>query len=332
MPNGQNRPSSPFVSMTPASRVDRKGAPIGLVLVLFTALISGVSVFVNSFAVQGTNSDAFITIRNLLVAGMLVPLAFLVRPADRAPLRRKDCIRLAAIGLVGGAIPFVLFFRGLSMAEAAGATASFVYRTLFLMAAVLGIVVLREKVSPRLALGGVALLAGNALLLSLTSPIWTDGTALVLAATLLWAVEYTMSKRALRDLPSATVALGRMGFGAVFLFAYLAASGQLGAVAGFSGAHVQWILISAVFLLAFVSTWYAGLKHVDLSTATAVLVLAFPVTWALKVLAAKEALGLVEAAGAAVVVFGVCLAVGLAAMRETAARVVRVLLREGPRA
>src|SRR3990170_162955 len=315
MPNGQNRPSSPFVSMTPASRVDRKGATIGLVLVLFTALISGVSVFVNSFAVQGTNSDAFITIRNLLVAGMLVPLAFLVRPADRTPLRRKDWIRLAAIGLVGGAIPFILFFRGLAMAGAA----------------VLGIVVLREKVSPRLALGGVALLAGNALLLSLTSPIWTDGTALVLAATLLWAVEYTMSKRALRDLLSATVALGRMGFGAVFLFAYLAASGQLGAVAGFSGAHVQWILISAVFLLAFVSTWYAGLKHVDLSTATAVLVLAFPVTWALKVLAAKEALGLVEAAGAAVVVFGVCLAVGLAAMRDTAAHVLRVLLREDSR-
>jgi drug/metabolite transporter (DMT)-like permease len=304
-----------------------------LVLVVFTALISGVSVFVNSFAVQGTNSDAFITVRNLLVAGMLVPLAFFVRPANRTPLLRKDWVRLAAIGLVGGAIPFVLFFRGLSMAGAAGAdTASFLYRTLFLMAAVLGIVVLREKVSARLALGGVALLAGNALLLSLTSPIWTDGTALVLAATLLWAVEYTMSKHALRDLPSRTVALGRMGFGGVFLFAYLAASGQLGAVAAFSGAHVQWILISGVLLLAFVSTWYAGLKHVDLSTATAVLVLAFPVTWALKILAAKEAFGLAEAAGAAVVVFGVCLAVGLAAMRDTAERVVRVLLREAPRA
>ena len=268
---------------------------MGLVLVLFTALISGVSVFVNSFAVQGTNSDAFLTVRNLLVAGMLVPLAFFVRPANRAPLRRKDWIRLAAIGLVGGAIPFVLFFRGLSMAGAAGAdTTSFLYRTLFLMAAVLGVVVLREKVSARLALGGVALLAGNALLLSVTSPIWTDGTALVLAATLLWAVEYTMSKHALRDLPSATVALGRMGFGGVFLFAYLAASGQLGAVAALSGAHVQWILISAVFLLAFVSTWYAGLKHVDLSTATAVLVLAFPITWALKVLAAMNERAMME--------------------------------------
>src|SRR3989304_3066463 len=152
MPNGQNRPSSPFVSMTPASPVDRKGAPTGLVLVLFTALISGVSVFVNSFAVQGTNSDAFITVRNLLVAGMLVPLAFLVRPADRTPLRRKDWIRLAAIGLVGGAIPFILFFRGLAMAGAAGGdTASFLYRTLFLMAAVLGLVVLREQGSGALA-------------------------------------------------------------------------------------------------------------------------------------------------------------------------------------
>ena len=305
---------------------------MGLLLVLFTALISGVSVFVNSFAVQGTNSDAFLTVRNLLVAAMLVPLALLVRPAGGALLRRKDWLRLAAIGLVGGAVPFVLFFRGLAMAGTAGAdTATFAYRTLFLMAAVLGVVVLREKVSARLAIGGVALLAGNALLLSLTSPIWTDGTALVLAATLLWAVEYTMSKRALRDLAPTTVALGRMGFGGVFLFAFLAATGQLGGIAALSGAHLPWVAISAAFLLAFVATWYAGLKHVDLSTATAVLVLAFPVTWTLQVLTAKAAFGVVEAAGAAVVVFGACLAVGVAAMKDTAGTVVRVLLREGTR-
>ena len=299
----------------------------GLLLVFFTAAISGVSTFVNAYAIQGTNPDAFITARNVLVAAMLLPLAVVLAPSSRSKLARRDWVRLAVIGLVGGAIPFLLFFRGVQIATAAGgaATASFGYRTLFLMATVMAVVVLRERVSRRILLASVALLGGNALLLSLTAPVWTDGTALVLAATALWAAEYTMSKRALRDLPSGTVALGRMGFGALFLVAYVAASGQLGAFGGLAGAPLPWIVVSAVLLLAFVSTWYAGLKHVDLSVATSVLVLAFPITWLLSVLAGTVAFGPAQAVGAIVIALGICLAVGLASIRASLDRGLRVL-------
>ena len=241
----------------------------GLLLVFFTAAISGVSTFVNAYAIQGTNPDAFITARNVLVAAMLLPLA---------------------------------------------------------------VVVLRERVSRRILVATIALLGGNALLLSLTAPVWTDGTALVLAATALWAAEYTMSKRALRDLPSGTVALGRMGFGAVFLVAYLAASNQLGAMGGLGGASLPWILVSAVLLLAFVSTWYAGLKHVDLSVATSVLVLAFPITWALQMVVVPAKFDLVAAVGAVVVVLGVLLAVGLTTVRDSIGAAIDRIVRAARRA
>ncbi len=290
----------------------------GLLLVLLTALISGVSTFVNFYAVQGTNSDAFIAARNGIVAVLLVPLAVLAGGRLRSRLSGTDWLRLAAIGLVGGAIPFLLFFRGLQMAGAGGAaTASFGYRTLFLMASVLGVVVLKERFSARVALAAGVLLAGNLLLLSLTAPVWTDGTAFVLLATALWAGEYTLSKRALRDLPSGTVALGRMGFGGAFLFAYLGLTGQLTALGGFSVSQWTWMLLSAALLLAFVSTWYAGLKTVDVSTATSVLVLAFPVTYVLGIAAGRGAFTPVQAAGAVTVVFGVALAVGLGSLRDT---------------
>jgi drug/metabolite transporter (DMT)-like permease len=294
-------------------------AGAGIVLVVATALISGVSTFVNAYAVAGTNSDAFVTMRNLAVAFMIVPLFLLGTSATRAPLRRQDWGRLVAIGLIGGAIPFLLFFHGLQLAAAAhgAATASFLYRTLFLMAAVLGVLYLKERFHWRIALAAGLLLAGNFLLLSLVSPIWTDGSLYVFAATALWAIEYSISKRTLRDLPSGTVALGRMGFGAVFLVGYLGLTSQFGAVAALSSGQWVWVGISAILLTAFVATWYAGLARVDLGVATSVLVLGFPVTFILSALVSGAATTLPEAIGAGVVVAGVVIAIGRTLFRDT---------------
>ena len=297
----------------------RSWAGPGVLLVLATAFISGISTFVNAYAVQGTSSAAFVTIRNVVVAGAFLPVALLATRSLRAPaLRGVDWGRLVLIGLIGGAIPFLLFFYGLQLATAAGgaATASFGYRTLFLWATVFGIVVLHEKFHWRIALGATLLLAGSLLMLSLTAPIWTDGTAYVLAATVMWAVEYTISKRTLRDLPSATVALGRMGFGAIFLVGYLSLTTQWSTVVGFSGAQWAWVGISAALLSAFVASFYPGLKRVDLGTATSALVLGFPVTWVLAVLVQGATFTLAEAAGVLAVVAGVGVAIGLSQLRE----------------
>jgi len=290
----------------------------GLVLVFMTALLSGVSNLVNFFAVQGTNSDAFIVARNALVAVILVPLAFFAADGAVPRLPRRDVGRLALIGLVGGAVPFLLFFRGLQEASASGgaATATFGYRALFIFATVFAAVGLKERVQLRWVAGAALLLAGNFALLSLTAPVWSDGTLLVLAATVLWAGEYTLSKRALKDIAPTAVALGRMGFGALFLLGYLAFTSGFGPVGALSQAQWTWVLLSALLLVAFVTTWYAGLARVDLSVASSVLVLAFPVTWALGAIAGRVPLALPQALGAAAIVLGVVLVVGVAALRD----------------
>lgn len=297
----------------------------GIALVLVTVLVSGVSNFVNFRAVQGTNVDAWIAVRNLLVAALLVPMTFLLSRGSWLRLSRGDWIRLAAIGLVGGAVPFLLYFHGFQMAagEGGAASASLGYRSLFLVASVLGVLVLRERMPRRFLLGAALLFGGNLLLLGLTGPLWTDGTAFVLLATALWAVEYTMSKRALRSLPSGTVALGRMGFGALFLLAYLAFTGQSAAVAGFGAVDWMNLGLSALLLFAFVSSWYAGLRTVDLSVATSMLVLSFPITWALGVMVGGAALTPTQAAGAALIVGGAVIVIGMASFRTVRASLVR---------
>jgi len=291
---------------------------VGLLLVLATALISGISTFVNAYAVHGTSSDAFVTVRNLAVTGLILPLAVVARRSLARPLGRADWARLVVIGFVGGAVPFLLFFHGLALATAAGGglTASFLYRTLFLMATVFGVVYLGERLRPRVAVAAGLLLGGNYLLMSLAAPVWTDGTPYVVLATVLWAVEYTISKRTLRDIPSGIVAVGRMGIGGAFLVGYLALTSQLSGVGTLNSGQWIWVLISAGLLAAFVGTWYAGLRRVDLGVATSVLVLGFPVTWLLSVLVAGHSFTFLQAAGAAAVVVGTALVAGLAMLRQ----------------
>ena len=299
----------------------------GLLLVLLTALISGVSTFVNVYAVKGTSSDAFVTVRNIVVAAAFLPIAFAATGYLRAPaLRRVDWARLVVIGLIGGAIPFLLFFHGLQLATQSGGnlTASFAYRTLFVFATVFGVVFLAERFRLRVVIAAGLLLGGNALLMSLTAPVWTDGTLYVLAATVLWAAEYTVSKRALRDLPSATVVLGRMGFGAVFLAGYLALTTQWGTVAGFSATSWAWVGISAALLSGFVASFYTGLKRVDLGVAASVLVLGFPVTWLLSLLIQGTAFTPGQALGVVAIVAGVAFAVGLSLFRDTGSFLLRL--------
>ncbi|HTT72993.1 MAG TPA: DMT family transporter [Thermoplasmata archaeon] len=305
---------------------------VGLGLVLVTALVSGVSTFVNFYAVAGTNSDAFVTVRNLATAGLLVPVALVAGGFSGPRLRGRDWAALAIIGLVGGAIPFLLFFHGLALATGAGgaATASFVYRTLFLMASVFGFVFLRERISARWAIAAGLLLVGNVLLLSLVAPLWTPGTLYVLGATLLWAAEYTLSRRVLRDLRATTVGLGRMGFGAGFLVVYLVATAQLGAVGALSPGQWGWVAISALLLAAFVASWYAGLKRVDVGTATSVLVLGFPITLGLSLFVAGASFTVGEVAGALVVAAGVAVAIGPQGFRDTVVGLARRAARSPP--
>jgi drug/metabolite transporter (DMT)-like permease len=306
---------------------EKSRAGTGLLLVLATAIVSGVSTYVNIYAVQGTNSDAFVTVRNLVVAAAIIPMAALTFGHARKRLSPGNWGRLAIIGLVGGAVPFLLFFHGIELATAArgGPTASFIYRSLFLMATVLGVVFLGERIRVRFLAGAIVLLAGNALLLSLISPIWVNGTGYVLAATTLWAAEYTISKATLRDLSSGTVALGRMGFGALFLVAYLAVTNQLAAVGHFTSGQWIWVGVSAAFLTVFVSTWYAGLARVGLAVATSALVLGFPVTYLLAVSFSNFPPTITELLGIVAIVAGVAIVIGRRLSRETWDVVIRAL-------
>ncbi|NJL44503.1 MAG: EamA family transporter [Nitrosarchaeum sp.] len=89
------------------------GSRLGVGLVLATAAISGVSIFLNAYAVKGFDSDVFTFGKNALVALVLAAVVLSVWGAgELRSLSLRQWLLLALIGLVGGAVPFLLFFKG----------------------------------------------------------------------------------------------------------------------------------------------------------------------------------------------------------------------------
>ena len=249
----------------------------GIVLVLLTAIISGFSIFINKFGVSGMNPYVFTFLKNSVVAVLLVSiivLAFQFKHFKK--LKRNDWFKLGLIGLLGGSIPFLLFFKGLQLTS--GATGAFVHKTMFIFAAILALTFLKEKLNKTVIIAAVLLLIGNFLLLNLTSFSFGVGEGLILLATVFWAGEFTLSKHVLKELPSNVVAFGRMFFGSLFILAFLGITGEVSAIGSISLAQFGWVLVTSIFLLFYVLTWYGGLKHVKVSTATSILLLGSPIT------------------------------------------------------
>jgi drug/metabolite transporter (DMT)-like permease len=252
-----------------------------LSLALGTALISGLAVFFNSFAAKIiTNSSVLTTAKNILVALILslivlTPLIF----TKVKQLTKKDWLNLTLIGLIGGSIPFLLFFKGLTMTSAINA--AFIHKTLFIWVTLLAIPFLKEKLSKVQWLALLVLIVGNYFLVGIKN--WNFGWAdlLILVATLFWAVEFVIAKKVLASIDAKIVAWGRMFFGSIFLILFLLFTNQATNLINLNGQQWLWLAISSTFLCGYVITWYQALAKLPATVVTSVLVVASPITSAL---------------------------------------------------
>lgn len=249
----------------------------GYLLVLSTAVISGIAIFVNQYGVAVVNSDIFTFLKNAAVAVMLTGLIFFGRQWNELKaLSAKQWLQLLAIGLIGGSAPFILFFKGLSIAGPL--SASVIHKTMFIWTFFFAWLFLKEKIGKNLLVAGGTLLAANLVLLKLSSFKISVSLLLILGATLLWSLENTISKHALKTIQPRLIMWGRMFIGAVFIFVYLAATKQTTLIYSLSAKQVGWTLVSAVILFGYVGTWYSGLKRVSLSEASVILMFGAPIT------------------------------------------------------
>lgn len=246
----------------------------GVALATATALISGVSVFVNGLIVKEFADPVVLTgARNALVGAALVAVLLATGGAGEIrALKGRAAAGLLAVAVVGGSIPFILFFTGLG--QATGPGAALIHKTMFVWVALLAVPLLGESlgIAQLLALG--ALVAGTLLV----GPVGAigPGTAelLILAATAMWAVEVVLVRALLTraGVGVRLAAASRMALGAAVIAGFLAVGGRLGAIAALTA--WQWTLIAATgaLLFGYVTTWYAALQRAPASLVASILV------------------------------------------------------------
>ncbi len=283
----------------------------GLLVAGITAVISGISVFANSYGVHHVPSPSvYTTGKNLvaflgLVAGTLAASAWRRRSMARSDMAARwvaapgrivpgtrgalTWVGLAYVGIIGGGLAFVLFFNGLARTTAT--PAAFLHDTLVIWVVLLAGPCLHERAA-RWNIAAIALLIGGEVALSngIGHLAWGSGTSLVLAATLLWAVEVVVAKRLLSGISPATVSLVRMGVGSAGLLGYLAAEGSIASLFALNRGQLVWVLFTGLLLAGYVGTWMTALSRARAIDITSILVASSLITAALQALAGTQSL------------------------------------------
>lgn len=250
----------------------------GICFALIAAVVSGFAIFINKFAGKVfSDSGIFTTWKNIPVAIAFLGIIFLPKFfKELKMLDKTQWLYLLLIGAVGGAIPFLMFFKGLSIASAVNA--AFIHKTLFVWVGMLAVIFLKEKLGwPQIVAFGL-LLAGNFILGGIKSWKFGMGEILIFGATVLWSIEYILAKKVLACVSSEIVAWARMFFGSVILVLFLIATGRTEGLLSINSLQAKWILLSSALLFGYVFTWYKALKLAPASLVTCLLVPASLIT------------------------------------------------------
>ena len=297
----------------------------GVTLAFAAATISGVAVFVNGYGVRAVpDATVYTTAKNLVAAIVLVTLTLVSsRVPAAAPVRlparphrgAMHSVALGAVAVIGGSVPFVLFFEGLS--RASSTHAAFIQKTLVVWVALLAVPLLGERIGA-LHVAAIALLVGGLVVLDdgLAGFGVGSGELLILLATLLWSIEVVLVKRLLRNVAPTTVAVVRMGGGVALLVGWVIVSGKWAALAGLGPEGWGWALLTGVILAGYVGTWFTALSLAPAVDVTAILVVGAVITAVLSAAVKGTPVLAADILGLLLVVIGAAVA-GLAAARRT---------------
>ena len=212
------------------------------ILALITAVISGTNNFLAKIAVTAVkNPILFTTLKNSLVAVLLIGLiSGLKKWSEIKTISQRQFLKLLAIGVIGGSVPFVLFFTGL--AQTSAINAALIHKTLFIWVLLLALPILKERLSWPQWLGVGAIFSANLFIGGFTGFKYSLGELMILCATILWAIENIIAKKVLQELSSSVVATARMTLGSLLLLLVVLWQGNIGLLAGLNGQQWGWNL------------------------------------------------------------------------------------------
>ncbi|MBI4226241.1 DMT family transporter [Candidatus Roizmanbacteria bacterium] len=241
----------------------------GILFAFLTSIISGIAIFYSKISVAKINPLVLTTSRNLYVGILFIILFFLSkRWKELKKLKRSQWLTLIFIGLIGGWLPFYLFFTGLQFTQAI--TANLIHKTLFIWVTILAVIFLGEKLNFNYLISFLFIVFAN---FYFTKPSLAlgKGEVMILTATLLWSIENIIAKKVLKSVSSELVGLFRMGIGALLLSFTAIFSGKASLLLTINNQQLTIIIIGGTILFFYVFTWYKALKFAPASLVTLIL-------------------------------------------------------------
>jgi drug/metabolite transporter (DMT)-like permease len=280
----------------------------GTLLALFAAVISGVAIPLNKVFVVDLDPAVFTAVRSVIIGIIFLLLSFATHGFDKKQFK-TDWKYLALIAVIGGALAFLLFFSGLKLTTAG--RAAFLHKTLPLYVAVFAFFFLKERIPKKQIYALAIMLIGTLVIYSAqmtTSELWMDphfGDLLVIGATVLWALENVAARKVMsRGGTNFMVSFARMFFGGLILFGAVILTNKFGVLLMLTTPQWNNIFISTVVLFGYVLFWYWSLKHINVSKASTLLLLAPVVSLAVGAVWLGEPTPAVQLLGSALILVG----------------------------
>ncbi len=242
----------------------------GYLLAVLNMLISGVAIYVNGYGVKlFDDSTLYTALKNLFVGVILSALLLAPsRVGQRVRLRPSQWLLLLCVAVIGGSVPYALYFRGLQLSTPV--MGSLVNHAQFLLVGALAAVFLKERLGAGLWIALGVLVVGLTLGISVSAVRFDAGVIYLVAGTVLFAASFVLMKHLLASVPPRIVMAFKMGLGSVLLMGYVAATGHIAAIAALS--PLQWGVVAGtgLILLAFTVTSVYALRHASATATTAI--------------------------------------------------------------
>ncbi len=280
----------------------------GTILALLTAIISGFAIPVNKIFVVNLDPTVFTAVRAVIVGFVFLLLSF-ATGSFRVENLKTNWKYLALIALLGGSFAFLLFFTGLKFTT--GGRAAFLHKTLPLYIAVFAFLFLKERIPRKQVYALILMFIGTILLFSAKinpADLWLNpqlGDMLVIGATILWALENVIARKAMiNGETNFVVSFARMFFGGVILFGVVLLLGKFDLLLSLSAQQWTNIFVSVSILFGYVLCWYWSIRYINVSKASILLLLAPVVSLILGVVWFGEPVPVLQLAGSALILIG----------------------------
>lgn len=274
----------------------------GIKYALITAVISGAANFLNKELLTGGMDPVLMTWLKNIIAGLFLLAILGISFKNLKPVNGKNWLKIILIALIGGSVPFVLFFQGL--AQTSAVTGSLIHKTMFVWVAILCFFLYKEKPASWQIFGMFVMALGTIMLNGFKSFSLGQGEIMVMAATLIWSAEVILVKKYLNDIDFKVLAAGRLFIGSFFILGYGLWAGKFSAIGAVTPATWFKLTIVGAVLASFVFFWYRSLSFLSAGAVTSLLTLAFPITIIFTRLKTFSPFTLIEFSGLALAILG----------------------------